>query len=392
MKALFLVGLAAVAFATPTAINAKYGAAANGVCTATTGYEINAYRTLPGTFGSPDSAPIADGSSCAFAAEETGTIMCADGYKSDSATTGIQANVNGTITGVPATFVEEDVTTSTTLTCVKVGCNYTCTTSNDTTNAGCMSASGQADVGTSSTDICNAGYFPNAVTTCPANGTTNTSAFVCSNSAADCPADQYLACATAIGGAFAVPTACNCDPTQAIVCATENDNSPTCTGCSLSCTLATATRRQNPYTAASGAICPSSADTIAEAHDCFEQAACAGAISKDTHTCVYGGDLECNTDVCPECPSSSKKGLLGLLGLLGLIPLLLCSLLCSLLLCCIRRRKVERDVHFATFDAGAPSVAAPVCTEMPMMASCAPAPFQSTFVGHDMMPAVPTHY
>jgi len=68
-----------------------------------------------------------------------------------------------------------------------------------------------------------------------------------------------------------------------------------------------------------------------------------------------------------ECPTSgSKKGLLGLLGLLGLIPLLLCSLLlCLLFPCCIRRKKTEGDVHFATFDPHAAPVvatAAPVAT------------------------------
>jgi len=51
-----------------------------------------------------------------------------------------------------------------------------------------------------------------------------------------------------------------------------------------------------------------------------------------------------------DCPddSSSSKGLLGLLGLLGIIPLALCCL--SLLLCLLRRKKREGDVHFATFD------------------------------------------
>eukprot|EP00178_Gracilaria_changii_P011676 TRINITY_DN3299_c0_g1_i7.p2 TRINITY_DN3299_c0_g1~~TRINITY_DN3299_c0_g1_i7.p2 ORF type:complete len:540 (-),score=83.02 TRINITY_DN3299_c0_g1_i7:91-1512(-) len=54
------------------------------------------------------------------------------------------------------------------------------------------------------------------------------------------------------------------------------------------------------------------------------------------------------------CPSSSKKGLLGLLGLIG-IPLILLPL-CLLFLCCIRRKKTEPDVHFATFDPlGAPA-------------------------------------
>lgn len=65
--------------------------------------------------------------------------------------------------------------------------------------------------------------------------------------------------------------------------------------------------------------------------------------------------------VCPECDGGSKKGLLGLLGLLGIIPLVLCSLLCCLCLLCIRRRKTEGDVHFATFDAGAPA-----CAEIPV--------------------------
>jgi len=53
------------------------------------------------------------------------------------------------------------------------------------------------------------------------------------------------------------------------------------------------------------------------------------------------------------CPhhSHSHKGLLGLLGLLGIIPICLCLL--SLLLCCIRRKRAEGDVHFATFDPAA---------------------------------------
>jgi len=75
----------------------------------------------------------------------------------------------------------------------------------------------------------------------------------------------------------------------------------------------------------------------------------------------YDGPTSCSSG------SSSPKGLLGLLGLLGIIPCCLCLL--SLLLCCLRRKKREGDVHFATFDAGAScapacapvSVCAPVC-------------------------------
>eukprot|EP01007_Sphenomonas_quadrangularis_P003396 NODE_664_length_1259_cov_864.961157_g527_i0.p1 GENE.NODE_664_length_1259_cov_864.961157_g527_i0~~NODE_664_length_1259_cov_864.961157_g527_i0.p1 ORF type:complete len:196 (+),score=75.26 NODE_664_length_1259_cov_864.961157_g527_i0:459-1046(+) len=61
-------------------------------------------------------------------------------------------------------------------------------------------------------------------------------------------------------------------------------------------------------------------------------------------------------------PKGSPKGLLGLLGLLGLIPLLLCLLCLCLLL--LRRKKRERDVHFATFDA-APAPAGLVAPPLP---------------------------
>lgn len=66
------------------------------------------------------------------------------------------------------------------------------------------------------------------------------------------------------------------------------------------------------------------------------------------------------------CNNRSKKGLLGLLGLLGLIPL--CLLCCCLFwLCCIRRRKTEADVHFATFDPhAAPIATSQMCTAAPI--------------------------
>jgi len=70
---------------------------------------------------------------------------------------------------------------------------------------------------------------------------------------------------------------------------------------------------------------------------------------------------------CPNC-HRSKKGLLGLLGLLGLIPLILC--LCLLFLCCIRRRKRQQDVHFATFDPAAANLAMPASH----IAPCGPPP------------------
>lgn len=72
--------------------------------------------------------------------------------------------------------------------------------------------------------------------------------------------------------------------------------------------------------------------------------------------------------VCSIKSSSSKKGLLGLLGLLGLIPLILCC--CLLLLCCLRKRKAGPDVHFATFDAGAPAMIP--STGIPPAAPCYP--------------------
>jgi len=49
------------------------------------------------------------------------------------------------------------------------------------------------------------------------------------------------------------------------------------------------------------------------------------------------------------CPSGSKKGLLGLLGLIG-VPFILLLCCIPLLFCCLRRKKTESDVHFATFD------------------------------------------
>lgn len=72
--------------------------------------------------------------------------------------------------------------------------------------------------------------------------------------------------------------------------------------------------------------------------------------------------------VCSLSSSSSKKGLLGLLGLLGLIPLILCC--CLLLLCCLRKRKAGPDVHFATFDAGAPAMLP--STGVPPVGACYP--------------------
>jgi len=113
--------------------------------------------------------------------------------------------------------------------------------------------------------------------------------------------------------------------------------------------------------------------TTAQQTACFQNAACAG-FPLGICTTNNGGVLTNIT--CPTCPGS-KKGLLGLLGLLGLIPLFLCLLLSSLC-CLIRRKKKAQDVHFATFDAGAPSVvmhaSPPVAVETMHHATFAGAP------------------
>eukprot|EP01013_Petalomonas_cantuscygni_P007501 TRINITY_DN194_c0_g2_i1.p1 TRINITY_DN194_c0_g2~~TRINITY_DN194_c0_g2_i1.p1 ORF type:complete len:431 (+),score=100.34 TRINITY_DN194_c0_g2_i1:62-1294(+) len=410
MKALFFVALASVA-AAQVNINTKYGTAADGVCTAADGYTFLGFRGTTAAYTAPNSFPIAEGTNCAIAAGEAVVIQCADGYQAVGTPTGIEASapnaaVNGSnatdgtvVTALPTGFVADSDVAGTDLTCQLIGCNYTCTTTNrnGTTGNGCTAASGTAAASSNFSDVCATGYYPVNGTMCPADGLTTTTAVVCSNDPTVCATfgGDYATCVAALGGAFSLPGACSCFDGDAITCPAENTNSPTCQNCVLACTLApVAAARQVPYTASSGAICPDSVDTLTEATDCFEQAACAGAINPDTDVCVFGGSADCNQGPCPECPSSSKKGLLGLLGLLGLIPLLLCSLLCSLLLCCIRRRKVERDVHFATFDAGAPAVAAPMCADIPV-ATHHQTVHHSTFVGPEHMhgmPVGPTAY
>jgi len=183
----------------------------------------------------------------------------------------------------------------------------------------------------------------------------------CSNTGYTTTAQWFLIASAQTG--FTEPKSCNCN--KAPVCAQKNANSPTCSLCNLLCTspgLGAGGARQNVF--ASAAFCPPAATTVAQIWDCFEQAACNGATAKGD-ICVFG-PAGAATAPCPTCPRGSKKGLLGLLGLLGLIPLLLCSSLLCLLLFCIRRNKKERDVHFATFDAGAPQVVAPVCHDFPV--------------------------
>eukprot|EP01013_Petalomonas_cantuscygni_P003959 TRINITY_DN14235_c0_g1_i1.p1 TRINITY_DN14235_c0_g1~~TRINITY_DN14235_c0_g1_i1.p1 ORF type:complete len:406 (-),score=71.69 TRINITY_DN14235_c0_g1_i1:237-1454(-) len=373
MKLILAFASAAVAIATPTIINTKYGSAPNGQCVSSAGYSFLGFNGAVG-FPSPNSFPVSSGSNCAIAVNDGVTIACADGYEPTSATTGVSA-INGNttvISGLPASYSSPyDVTTDTSFTCSLIGCNYTCQSANNTASA-CAASSGFLTPGETSVSVCSSGYYPMTLLSCPAGGSTSSTLIVCARDAALCPSaflSEFLACAAAIGGAFSVPGSCWCDAGTEVTCPAVNENSPSCSGCNLPCPPAgtTAIRSARQLTAASAAICPPSVNTLAEAHDCFEQAACAGALNPKTDACIYGNGVGCNGGECPECPSSSKKSLLGLLGLLGLIPLLLLSLLCSLLICCIRRRKADRDVHLATFDTGAPPLEAPVCADIPVM-------------------------
>jgi len=98
-------------------------------------------------------------------------------------------------------------------------------------------------------------------------------------------------------------------------------------------------------------------DTVAGINRDFQQGACAGLLTTDD-VCVNLGVPQ----RCPGCPKhkSKKSLLLLLLLLLLLIPVLVCSSLCLLLVLCIRRKKTEAPVQFATFDAGPPALAEPV--------------------------------
>ena len=285
-----------------------------------------------------------------------------------------------------------------------VGCSYNCT------GGGCINSSGFVANGTDFSTVCNAQYVDVAdIEACPASGLNTTTTIVCSNDPAVVPASKWFALAQQFPG-YSIPNKCGCltDP----VC----PDFITCSQCYLSCsethtpphsdahsdthsdshsdahsddhshshshrhddTHSHSRAQKRQSVSAAAVFCDASTATIAEMRACFEAGACAGAIQPGD-TCVYG-PFGSGVSPCPECPEGSKKGLLGLLGLLGLIPLILCLLCCSLLLCLIRRKKKERDVHFATFDAGAPAVLAP-CAEVAPIVLTHSQVHHATYVG-----------
>jgi hypothetical protein len=391
MKAIFLVSLLGFVSAAiqRAPFNTQYVKNNGGVCQPATGYQLFCLAANP-TANMPATASSATTPCAAVTTAPDLTMPCTTFF--DDTTTGtyvIGCAANYTVTGLAAGnsqllgrpvvappgavntwqttaqniagfqgYVDFAPAVTPVLTCVPVVtpvCNYTCTGS----TGGCKAASGNIAVGATAQSVCNTGFASvSTVATCPVNGSSSF-VIVCSNDPLVVPANSWFLIANLFP--HSVPRSCNCNKDP--VCVKRNAFSPICSKCYLTpCNGGGSGQRQNVF--ASAAYCPAGTVTVAQMNDCFRQGACDGAIGAGS-LCVYG-PVGAGTATCPTCPDGSKKGLLGLLGLLGLIPLLLCSSLLCLLIFCIRRNKKERDVHFATFDAGAPQVVAPVCAEFPV--------------------------
>jgi hypothetical protein len=370
MKAIFALAFAGLVSASPISTQYVTYNAVTLACEPATGYTVatlnSSATAIPSPVGLVSTVPFGTAVT-AVAGACVGTdaypivVSCSTGFVASGVNTGqvgvaglpsnttwattanltIAANVNGLYNlGTNLSFI-----------CAAPVCAYTCT------GGGCSATSGSLAVNASFQTACTTGYAAVASPLlCPAAGLTNITTLVCTNDVALIPAAQWFVLASQFS--YSIPGFCGC--TSNPVCPT--DGTIKCSQCYLSCTQ----RREDAArqaTVAAAVFCPL-AVTIDEMLACFTAGACAGAIQPGD-TCVYG-PIGAGINPCPTCPKGSKKGLLGLLGLLGLIPLLLCALLCCLLLLCIRRKKMERDVHFATFDAGAPPlVAAPHCHEVP---------------------------
>eukprot|EP01013_Petalomonas_cantuscygni_P018818 TRINITY_DN36365_c0_g1_i1.p1 TRINITY_DN36365_c0_g1~~TRINITY_DN36365_c0_g1_i1.p1 ORF type:complete len:397 (+),score=56.73 TRINITY_DN36365_c0_g1_i1:223-1413(+) len=368
-------GALAVAVGAQLAVNSKYAAASRGVCNEAEGYVMKGYA-VGGTYTAPTTFPTADGSACVVADGTSIVVECATNYAPSSGSGFAASNTGGiigasSVSELPSVIAENyDFPDDTTFTCTLIQCYYACVARNAfQEGTACIATAGVVSVGTTADSLCFPGFIAEPITTatCPSSGASESEpwVFYCTNDP-NVYTGPFEDVAT-LGAAYSLPGSCRCTQGDLVDCPRLNTASPACANCNVECPAREGDVRQSLR--APAAICPNGTTTLAAMEDCFEQAACAGAIDPDVDSCHWGSGQACATSTCPQCPSSSsKKGLLGLLGLLALIPLL-CSCLLLLIIC---RSKTGNDVHFATFDAGGSRVVGSFCA--PPLTCSAPGP------------------